>query len=600
VLSDLVPQAVAAQAVAMPDALAVADRDTRLTYADLDQRASRLADALGAVDVGADDVIAICLPRSPEFIVAALGILKAGAAYLPLEPSTPSDRLAFMLADAAPRAIVTSARWAGRLPESSCPRLDVDEAAGRDPGATRRLDLAKEDHLAYVIYTSGSTGRPKGVEIEHGSLANLVAWHRRAFGVSPDDRAHFYASPAFDAAVWEIWPYLTAGASVHLPPEDVRTDPEALRDWIVAEGITIGFAPTPVAERLLMLAWPSWTPLRTLLTGADTLHRYPADTLPFTLVNNYGPTEGTVVTTSGAIEPDPFGDTLPSIGRPIDNVEVLVLDDAGRPVAPGTPGELYIGGAGVARGYRGRPDLTAERFVAHPDDAGARLYRTGDRARVASDGRVAFLGRMDDQVKIRGYRVELDEVAAVLGVQPGISACAIVAPSDEAGERRLVAYVVPVPEAAPSREPLLAALQRALPDYMVPAVFVTLPALPLTTNGKVDRAALPAPDDDNVLRDGPIVPPATGVQAELAGILAELLGIEQVSVDDNFFLLGGHSLLGTQLIARVRDVFGVELGLRTLFDAPTIADLATEIERARSEAAASDGANEPPMQERAA
>src|SRR6058998_1610152 len=441
---DLVPQTVTSQASETPDALAVTDTTLTLTYRELDRRAGRVADALRAFDVGPDTVVAICLDRSAAFVVAALGVLQAGAAYLPLDPATPPERLAFMLQDAAPRVTITDLRAAGRLPSAVWPRLDVYEAMARPGWAATRHDVPKQEHLAYVIYTSGSTGRPKGVEITHGSLANLVAWHRRAFGVTADDRAPLYARPAFDAAVWEIWPYLVSGASVHLPPEAVRTDPHALRDWLVAQSITIGFVPTPIAERLIALPWPTWTPLRTLLTGADTLHRYPPEGLPFTLVNNYGPTECTVVTTSGPVEPEPFGETLPAIGRPIDNVDVVVLDEAMRPVAPGAAGELHIGGAGLARGYRGRPDLTAERFVPHPDEPGARLYRTGDRARLLGDGRVAFLGRVDDQLKIRGYRVEPDEIAAALGAQPGVAACSVVA-RDDGGERRLVAYVVPAP-----------------------------------------------------------------------------------------------------------------------------------------------------------
>ena len=582
---DLVPQTVTSQASETPDALAVTDTTLTLTYRELDRRAGRVADALRAFDVGPDTVVAICLDRSAAFVVAALGVLQAGAAYLPLDPATPPERLAFMLQDAAPRVTITDLRAAGRLPSAVWPRLDVYEAMARPGGAATRHDVPKQEHLAYVIYTSGSTGRPKGVEITHGSLANLVAWHRRAFGVTADDRAPLYASPAFDAAVWEIWPYLVSGASVHLPPEAVRTDPHALRDWLVAQSITIGFVPTPIAERLIALPWPTWTPLRTLLTGADTLHRYPPEGLPFTLVNNYGPTECTVVTTSGPVEPEPSGETLPAIGRPIDNVDVVVLDEAMRPVAPGAAGELHVGGAGLARGYRGRPDLTAERFVPHPDEPGARLYRTGDRARLLGDGRVAFLGRVDDQLKIRGYRVEPDEIAAALGAQPGVAACSVVA-RDDGGERRLVAYVVPAPGAGVGREALIAALRRSLPDYMVPATFVTLAALPLTISGKVDRAALPAPDATNTLRDGDVVAPRTDVETELAAILSSLLGVDEVSVQDNFFMLGGHSLLGTQLIARVRDAFGVELSLRTLFDAPTIADLAAEIERARMAEAA--------------
>jgi amino acid adenylation domain-containing protein len=578
---DFVPQAVASQAAETPDALAVTDATLTLTYRELDRRAGHVADALRAFDVGPDTVVAISLERSAAFVVAALGVLQAGAAYLPLDPAAPAERLAMMLDDAVPRATITDVRLDSRLPYTAWPRLDIHEAMARPGTPVARHDVARQEHLAYVIYTSGSTGRPKGVEATHGGLANLVAWHRRAFGVTADDRAPLYASPAFDAAVWEIWPYLVSGASLHLPPDAVRTDPEALRDWLVTQAITIGFVPTAVAERLITLPWPMWTPLRTLLTGADTLHRYPPEGLPFTLVNNYGPTECTVVTTSGPAEPEPFGEMLPTIGRPIDNVDVLVLDDAMRPVPPGAAGELYVGGAGLARGYRGRPDLTAERFVPHPEQPGARLYRTGDRARFLGDGRVAFLGRVDDQLKIRGYRVEPEEIAAALGAQPGVAACAVGARDDEGGERRLVAYVVTAPGATLGREALASALRRSLPDYMVPATFVALPALPLTTNGKVDRAALPAPDATNTLRDGEIVAPRTEVETELAAVLSALLGVEQVNVQDNFFLLGGHSLLGTQLIVRVRDIFGVELSLRTLFDAPTIADLAAEIERAR-------------------
>jgi amino acid adenylation domain-containing protein len=585
-LVDVVPQAVASQAAETPDAAALTDGALTLTYQELDLRASRVADALRGFDAGPETLIAICLDRSVAFVVAALGVLRAGAAYLPIDPAVPRERMAFMLSDAAPRVVLTERRIDRRLPSTAPPRLDINDVMARPGTSTARNDVPKQEHLAYVIYTSGSTGRPKGVEITHGSLANLVTWHHRAFTVTADDRASFYSSPSFDAAVWEIWPYLVSGASLHLPPDAARTDPEALRDWLVAHAITIAFVPTPIAERLISLPWPMWTSLRTLLTGADTLHRYPPEGLPFTLVNNYGPTECTVVTTSGAVDVEPFGEPLPTVGRAIDNVELLILDEAMRPVASGVAGELYVGGASLARGYRGRPDLTAERFVPHPSEPGARVYHTGDCARVLSDGRVAFLGRVDDQLKIRGYRVEPAEVAAAVSAQPGIAAGVVIARRDEAGEPRLVAYVVPAADAILNRETLTAALRRTLPDYMVPATFVVLPTLPLTTNGKVDRAALPAPDPTNTLRDGDVVPPRTTVETELALILSALLGVPEVSVEDNFFLLGGHSLLGTQLIARVRDVFGVELSLRALFDAPTIADLAAEIERARMPEAA--------------
>ena len=299
--------------------------------------------------------------------------------------------------------------------------------------------------------------------------------------------------------MWETWPYLAAGASLHLPPEAVRTEPEALRDWMLAERITVGFVPTPLAERMLALAWPARTPLRALLTGADTLHRYPSASLPFALVNNYGPAECTVVTTSGVVTARSDG-SLPPIGRAIDNVDVLILDAARRPVAPGTAGELYIGGAGLARGYRHRPELTADRFVPHPTVAGARLYRTGDRARLLPDGSLAFLGRNGDDPTIRGMRVSLDEITAALGAHPGVAASAMVAVERADGQRELVAYVVPATGVALSRASLVWKLRRQLPRHMVPTVYVTVSALPLTTNGKVDRAALPPPDAHNTLR----------------------------------------------------------------------------------------------------
>jgi amino acid adenylation domain-containing protein len=397
---SLIPHAVSARVTAAPEALAVSAPDDVLSYAELDLRAARLADRLHDLGVGPDAVVAVCLARSAAFVVATLAVLKAGAAYLPLDPTWPTERLASVLGDCGPRAAIGDVGAAGVVPDGPWAEIDVREALDDRGLAGRQHDVVKDEHLAYVVYTSGSTGRPEGVEVTHGSLANLAAWHRRAFAVTPADRAHVYASPAFDAAVWETWPHLAAGASLHLPPDDVRIDPAALRDWMLRERITLGFVPTPVAERLLGLSWPAHTPLRTLLTGAGALTRRPPSALPFALVSTYGPTECTVVATSGVVSPA-GPDALPSIGRPIDNVEALVLDADARPVLPGMEGELYLGGAGLARGYRQRPELTAARFVPHPAVPGARLYRTGDRARQLPDGSLAFLGRVDDQVSIR-------------------------------------------------------------------------------------------------------------------------------------------------------------------------------------------------------
>ena len=589
---DLVPSAVHARSNAAPAQLALTDRERVISYEELDIRARRLARRLRELGAGRDVLVGVALDRSAEFVVAALGALYAGAAYVPLDCQYPAERIAFMLQDAAPAVVVSDARLAARLPRGAWPTLMIDVADGGDALAAEAVGAdSTASSLAYVIYTSGSTGRPKGVEVTHGNLTNLVRWHHRAFGVTAEDRASQLSSPGFDAAVWEVWPYLASGASVHFADDQSRLDPGRLRDWLLERRITVGFVPTPVAERLLALEWPSEAPLRVLLTGADTLHRHPPAGLPFTLVNNYGPTEAAVVTTSGAIASADAGQDRPTIGKPIDNVDVHIVDEHLRPVATGMVGELCVGGAGVARGYRNRPELTAARFVPDPFSArpGARLYRTGDRARRLPDGDIAFLGRVDGQLKVRGFRIEPDEIVAALDADPAVVASAVAVHDDGAGDRRLVAYVVPAPDMVPLPSMLRERLKTTLPEYMIPAVFVRLDTLPLTANGKVDRDALPAPDTADVLRDEPVTAPRTPVEQRLALIVASLLDTSAVGVNDNFFLLGGHSLLGTQLIARVRDAFGVDLPLRALFDHPTVEALAAEVERAilsRIEAAA--------------
>jgi len=441
---------------------------------------------------------------------------------------------------------------------------------------------ARPSNLAYVIYTSGSTvGRPKGVQIAHSSLLNLVLWHRQAFAISDADRASHLASPSFDAAVWEVWPYLTAGASVYLPDDGSRGGPAPLRDWLVSQGITVAFVPTPLAEPMLTLAWPCQIALRFLLTGADTLHSYPPSTLPFRLVNNYGPTECTVVATSGLVELSSQPEVPPSIGRPISNVQIYILDEQLRQVPVGVPGEIYIGGAALARGYLNAPELTAAKFIANPFDfePNARMYRTGDLARQLPDGQIVFLGRLDEQIKIRGYRIEPNEIVTALAAHPMVQASIVVAQESIPGDKRLIAYIVPKSDAHLTDRELREFLSSYVPAYMVPSVFVRLESLPLNANGKIDRASLPPPDDSNSFLGTPYIAPRTPIEQRIAEILAPLLGVERVGVVDNFFMLGGHSLLGTQVIARTRDAFGIELSLRSLFQSPTVAALAVEVER---------------------
>lgn len=577
---------VAFQASTRPQAPAMASGRAALNYRELDLRAGELAQVLSGLGVGPETVVGLLVPRSPALAVGALGILKAGGAYVPLDPSYPRARLAFMLEDARAPVLLAEQSVKARLPAGDRALIVLDECgrlveAPVDSRRKRPEPAVGPRNLAYVIYTSGSTGRPKGVEITHASLLNLAQWHQRTFQVTEKDRASQVARVGFDAAVWEIWPYLTAGASLHAPDEALLSEPEALRDWLVAERVTIGFVPTPMAERLLALPWPVGAALRVMLTGGDALHTYAPAHIPFLLVNNYGPTECTVVATSALVPPRGSADRLPPIGFPIRNTRIHVLDASGNQVPAGASGELYIGGAGVARGYRNRPDLTAERFVPDPfsGEPGDRLFRTGDLARYLPDGQLAFLGRIDDQVKVRGFRVEPNEVAAALNEHPAILQCVVAAREISPGDQHLIAYAVFKPGLRPALTELREFLGARLPEFMVPATIVVLECLPLTPNGKVDRHALPPPDRANTLQDDEFVAPRTEVERTVAGLLTPLLGIEQVDVEANFFTLGGHSLLATQLIARVRQTFEVELALRRVFEAPTVAGISAEIEQ---------------------
>ena len=576
----LVAELVSEHARKTPQALALASESQSFTYAELENRANDLANHLQSLGVGPDVLVGICLDRSPEMVVAALAVLRAGGAYLPMDPTHPIARLQFMLGDAQLRVLLTQRQIAERLNSGDCTVVILDEIdAPSNPREPKAISLTT-DSLAYAIYTSGSTGQAKAVQLTYKGLLNLIDWHRRAFSITSEDRASQVASFGFDAAVWEVWPYLTVGASVHFPNSDTRGSANNLRDWLVQQRITVSFVPTAMAESLIGLDWPTETSLRFLLTGADVLHRYPSDKLPFVLINNYGPTECTVVATSGAVLPQQASDERPTIGRPIDNVQIHILDESGEPVPAGELGELYIGGSGLARGYLNRPEQNAECFVANrfSELPGERLYRTGDLGRYLPDGQIAFVGRVDEQVKIRGFRIEPNEIVTALNRHPGVSASAVITRADNGAEKRLIAYIVSSGMQL-TRDALQEHLQTYLPDYMVPAVFVEIDSLPLNSSGKLDRTALPAPTSANSLGDHIYVAPRTEVEKRVVAILAELLGLEKVGIDDNFFFLGGHSLLGTQLIARIRNVFDVELSLRTVFDSPTAVELSDTIER---------------------
>jgi amino acid adenylation domain-containing protein len=579
-LPSYVPGLVSFQATSAPHSVAVAAGSRILTYAELNRQANQLAHYLQSVGAGKERLVGLRMERSPAFVVAALAILKTGAAYLPLDPDSPVERSAYMLRDSGVTALITSGNVPPELHSSSWPVVNLNHDAsqiGSQSAEAPEAEIHPQD-LAYVIYTSGSSGRPKGVEVTHSNLMNLIGWHNRTFRVSSAERASFLAALGFDAAVWELWPYLTLGGSVHIPEGDVRNDAKALRHWLLEQRITIGFVATPMAERLLILDWAPNTPLRILLTGADTLRSRPSSTLPFTLVNNYGPTECTVVATSGNVAPASTTN-WPSIGRPIDNTVVYFLDNEMRALPQGEAGELYVGGAGVARGYRNQPELTAQRFVRSPFGSNHELlYRTGDLARELPDGEIEFLGRIDEQVKIRGFRIEPNEIITALNSYPGVQSSTVVAREEQGGEKRLIAYIVLAPDSAVTVTLLRDHLSEILPDYMIPAAFIELASIPTTANGKVDRASLPEPTSTNALRDECYVAPRSMVEERLAALTAPLLHVERVGANDNFFLLGGHSLLGTQLVTRIREAFGVDLSLLSLFDHPTLAGMSNEIE----------------------
>ncbi|HEU4451894.1 MAG TPA: amino acid adenylation domain-containing protein [Longimicrobium sp.] len=562
---------VEARAQAAPDAPALRDGDRILSYGELNARANRLARRLRELGVRPETRVALLLDRSAELQACILAVWKAGGAFVPVDPALPAERRRALLEDSGAAVVVTSAARASLVP-AHLPSVVADDEAELAGFDASDLDGGAEaGNAAYVIYTSGSTGTPKGVEVEHASLASLCAWQIDFLRITPADRATQVAQASFDASLWEVWPYLAAGASVEVIGDDLRADPAALRDHLAARGITLAFAPTPLVEPLLGLDWPAETKLRALLTGGDRLHRRPQAGLPFALINGYGPTETTVAATVHQVAPE--GEVNPPIGRPVGNLTAYVLDASGYLVPAGVPGELYVGGAGVARGYLGRSALTAERFLPDPFSTvpGARMYRTGDRVRWLADGELEYLGRLDAQVKLRGFRMEPGEVEAVLLRHPGVAVAAAAVREDAAGQPRLGAWIVPAEGAAVDAAEMRAWLRDRLPDFMVPTSFAFLDALPLTASGKVDRAALPAPEVPTATAE--FEAPEGMVQETLARIWAEVLGRDRVGAHDNFFELGGDSILAIGVIVRAARE-GIRVTPRQMFQHPTVAELA--------------------------
>ncbi len=574
-----------AQAEQSPDAEALVFEDRRLSYGELNRRANRVAHYLRTLGVGPEALVGLCLERSVEMVVGILAILKAGGAYVPLEPGYPRERLEFLLADTGAAVVLTDERSRDRLPPSQarviC--LDRDRQLFEKEPEPNPARVNSDDHAAYVIYTSGSTGRPKGVINVQRGLRNRLQWMQATYRLTAEDRVLQKTPFTFDVSVWEfLWP-LISGARLVLARPDGHRDPEYLIRLIQTAGITtLHFVPSMLAVFLQAAGVEGCATLRRVFCSGEALSAELARGFfarsGAALYNLYGPTEASIDVTAWACRRD-GADPIVPIGRPIANTEIYILDRYRAPVPAGVAGDLYIGGVGLARGYLNRPELTAKSFVAHPFSAaaGARLYKTGDRARYLASGDIEFLGRADDQVKLRGLRIELGEIEAALGENPAVQQRAVIVREDTPGDQRLVAYVVAAPGFNPSAGALRAALQQKLPEAMVPAAFVFLPELPLSGNGKLNRQALPPPDPESRALDQEFVAPRTPSETALAKIWAALLKTDRVGVHDNFFQLGGHSLLATQAVSRINDAFGVSLSLARFFETPTVAGLAAAI-----------------------
>lgn len=585
--SQPVHQCIAQRAAERGERPAIVSRDRTWTYQELNQKANQLAHYLRNRGITSGDFVGVCMERSPEMIVGMLAIMKIGAVYVPIDPAYPSERHAYLFADARLPLVLTQTAVAEHLPDL-CPLICLDqgqEELKKFPKTNPPEEIATHQ-LAYMIYTSGSTGQPKGVMIRHDSLLNLVHWHLHEYQLTEDDRCTWIAGVAFDASVWEIWPTLVAGARLYLPDEEIRLSPGGLRNWMIEQQITISFVPTPLLEQLLQLDWPQELALRKLLTGGDQLRVTPAEGFPVEVINHYGPTENTVVSTAGKVTTSVHSQ-LPTIGKPIANTEVYVLDQHFMQVPIGVPGELYVGGKGVAEGYFQREDLTAERFIPHLFSSRAhdRLYRTGDLVRFLPDGQLEFLGRIDQQVSIRGFRIELGEVEFHLNQSPQIKEAVVIA-HGEGNEKRLVAYVVLQEMDTPFDG--RAYLKQRLPEYMIPSLFIVLESLPLTPNGKLDRKALPDPTEYQKHETFGSMKPRNETERQLAEIWQEVLGIEEVGIQDNFFALGGDSILSIQVVSRANQR-GLKLTPKQCFENQTIAELAAVVGTADDRLAAEQG-----------
>lgn len=592
-----------AHAAARPDAVALRFEGQDLSYGALDRKADALAAVLHEAGQGPGRLVAVCLPRGFDRIVALLAVLKAGAAYVPIDPDYPAERVRYLLQDSRAEILLTSQDLAGLLPAGSHRVVMADSPAPATPSSAGRLPLSPPvpGDLAYCIYTSGSTGMPKGVAVSHRAVLNLLQDWKRRQDVRADDRCALWTSFGFDVSVWEWLLPLTSGASLAIPTEEVRRDTSAFLQWLSDEDVTMAYLPPQMARALRREQTQRLRMPRVILTGVEPIgERALAEALPDTRVlNAYGPTEATVYATVHDAALRALDRPIP-IGRPIANVSAYVLNEAGRALPPGVPGELFIGGQGLAQGYLHRPGLTAERFVPDPfGTPGTRMYRTGDRARHLADGTLEFLGRLDDQLKVRGFRIEPGEIEAALLDCEGVKQALVTAQDFAEDDRRVAAYVVPHAGVTLKLQDIATALRKTLPAPMQPALWLQLDDLPRTAHGKVDRQALPPAQPLRQAHAADDGHPVSDTERWIAQIWCDVLGLKQVQGHDNFFALGGHSLLATQIVSRVGARTGKAVALRLLLEASDLRAFALKVD-ALQRAAVADEEGLPPIRRRQA
>jgi amino acid adenylation domain-containing protein/non-ribosomal peptide synthase protein (TIGR01720 family) len=599
---ERVHQLFEARVDATPDATALVAGSTRLTYLELETQANRIAHHLQKLGVGPDSVVGLSMGRTAEIIVGLLGILKAGGAYVPIDPAYPPARIAQIVEDAGVKVIVTLGEFAANMPSTNVAVVCVDPgtAALAVESDARPTSAVTSSNLAYVLFTSGSTGKPKGVAIEHRQLVNYVRGVASKLALPVDASYAHISTFSADLGNTVLFPPLCLGGTLHVIPQDLTTDPNGLAEYFTRERIDcLKIVPSHLAALLSASHPERLIPRRLLVLGGegsswDLIARIARLGPDCRILNHYGPTETTVGVLTYPVDPGaPAPTAIVPLGRPLPNSRIYVLDTLRQPTPVGVPGEVYIGGDGVARGYLNRPDLTDERFVADPfGPPGSRLYRTGDRARTLPDGTICFLGRIDFQVKIRGFRIELGEIEAAIQAHHAVAEIIVLAQEEASGDKRLVAYLVANAGTIDLAD-LRASLLLKLPEYMIPAAFVVLDALPLTSNGKIDRRALPALESSKVLEAAPYVGPRNPVEEVLAGIWSDVFDRPEISVHERFSDLGGHSLLAIQIIARTREAFQAEIPLRAIFEHPTIADLAEAVQASMRE---EEGLAAPPIE----